>query len=70
MVGAGMFDGVITLLWGGIISFLLLIGSVGYIVYKAVTNHHTYESHKIITPTIKLHTDGVKIDTIYIYKFQ
>lgn len=66
-----MFNALGTALMAGFICFILLIGLGGYTIYdKFIANHHTYESHKIIKPTIKLHTDGKTIDTIYVYNFK
>lgn len=71
MVGAGMFAGLGTLLMAGLIAFVVAILSIGYItIDKFIVNHKTFESHKIITPSIKLHTDGKVIDTIYVYSFK
>ena len=48
--------------------FILLVLLIGYVIYSLFTNSNTIKSTKLITPEIRLITDGVKVDTIYIYK--
>lgn len=45
---------------------LLLMGIGSFITYRI---EQIKESHHIVKPEIKLHTDGKTIDTIYVYKF-
>ena len=68
MVGGDMFRGLGTALMIGFFSAILLIIAISYILI-GIFNSHSYESKHLITPTIKLHTDGKTIDTIYVYKF-
>ena len=57
------------LMWGAI-SFICAVLLLGYFVYDVFIKKDTtkIESRVLITPTIKLTTDGKTIDTIYIYQ--
>ena len=55
---------------GGVFAFGFFIGAILMIIFTIVffvnepTTIHTYEK---LTPKTKLTTDGVKVDTLYIY---
>jgi hypothetical protein len=64
-IGSAIFGGFITL---AIITFVvggIIVGGIWHFADKDYI-----ESKTIITPEIKLTTDGKKIDTLYIYKPQ
>jgi hypothetical protein len=68
---SGMFDGIVRMLWVGMIALLLLIILGVYDLVRWVwPKDKTYESKTILVPKIKLHTDGKVIDTIYVYKIK
>jgi hypothetical protein len=49
---------------------IALVSLIGYIVYKLIIpSKVVMESKVLIKPDYKLQTDGNKIDTIYLYKF-
>lgn len=62
--------------FGGILSAIIFLcvivavcfGAVAYWAGRNTSNSNKLESEKIIVPRIKLKTDGVKVDTIYIYE--
>lgn len=65
------FDGVFTGIFVGGIIVALIVCGIGFGIYKLTQgDKNTHESKTIIVPTIKLHTDGKTIDTIYVYKFK
>jgi hypothetical protein len=64
-IGGAIFSGFITL---AIITFVIggiIVGGIWYF-----TDKDYIESKTIITPEIKLTTDGKKVDTLYIYREQ
>jgi hypothetical protein len=62
-IGGAILGGFITL---AIVTFIIGGAIVGGIWY--FTHEDYIESKTIITPEIKLETDGKKIDTLYIYR--
>jgi len=69
MYSGEMFSGVTTLIVIGLVATAMAICFGCYKIYTWITpNEFSIESKYLITPQIKLHTDGVKIDTTYIYK--
>ena len=52
----------------GLIAIVALIGFGGYEGYQHFfAKTRSFESHELLKPSIKLHTDGKTIDTIYVY---
>ena len=52
----------------GLIAIVALIGVGGYEGYQYFfAETRSFESHDLLKPSIKLHTDGKAIDTIYVY---
>lgn len=49
-----------------------VLGTIGFASYTLYTNigTQTYESRTVVKPDYKLVTDGKKVDTIYVYKFE
>ncbi len=71
-IGRGIGEGIQMLLIIAIIGVISIISWIGYGGYKLFISNDEQvieTSHKI-TPTIKLHTDGTKIDTIYVYIYK
>lgn len=64
-IGGAIFGAFITLAIGTFIVGGIIVGAVWYF-----TDKDYIESKTIITPEIKLTTDGKKIDTLYIYRPQ
>jgi hypothetical protein len=64
-----MFDGLVIWVYAALIGIILTLGLGGYVVYDKFIRSKAIETHKPIKPSIKLHTDGKTIDTIYVYKF-
>ncbi len=65
------FDGIFTAIFTVGIIATLVVGGIIYGVIRLVRPpKDTYESKTILVPTIKLHTDGKVIDTIYVYKIK
>jgi len=66
---AGVFG---TLIIIAIIGIISVIGWLGYGGYKLATSsdEQVIEANHKIIPTIKLHTDGKTVDTIYVYTYK
>lgn len=67
------FDGMIkTLTVMSVIGVVSMFAWAGYGTYEFLNykNENIIESNHIMTPTIKLHTDGKTVDTIYVYTFK
>lgn len=62
-IGAGIASAFVTIALIALFIGTIITGSIWYF-----TSDDTIESKTIITPEIKLTTDGKKIDTIYIYR--
>lgn len=59
------------LFWIAVIAVLGLVTLGVWDIIKWIRpKAKTYESKTILVPTIKLHTDGKTVDTIYVYKWK
>lgn len=62
-------NGIVTVFFIFVIAAFIIGGCVVFGI-SLITNKHCIESKEIITPEIKLTTDGKTIDTLYIYKLK
>lgn len=58
------------LFWIAVIAVAGLVILGVYDIVKWVRKTDKYESKTLLVPTIKLHTDGKVVDTIYVYKIK